>query len=196
MPNTASSPMRHIQRLIAASILVALCGTLSGCGGGNSATSFDPMDMLDFLDQKKPLQGTRKPVFPEGVPGVAQGVPKELYKGNQAQQQDVPPVTAPPAPEPKNVASTPHLRSQLPRRLSLAPRLMRTHQLRQRRQSRPNASAPARPLFRATRRLRSRLRRSSSNNRSSRCRHSRRHCRAAVSSASRLTGRPSAYFAK
>lgn len=93
--------MRHIQRLIAASILVALCGTLSGCGGGNSATSFDPMDMLDFLDQKKPLQGTRKPVFPEGVPGVAQGVPKELYKGNQAQQQDVPPVTAPPAPEPK-----------------------------------------------------------------------------------------------
>ncbi|HEY0234448.1 MAG TPA: hypothetical protein VGC86_05255 [Afipia sp.] len=94
--------MRHIQRLIAASVLVALCGTLSSCGGGNSASSFDPMDMLDFLDQKKPLQGTRKPVFPDGVPGVAQGVPKELYKGNQAQQQDVPPVTAPPpAPEPK-----------------------------------------------------------------------------------------------
>lgn len=93
--------MRHIQRLIAASVLVALSGALAGCGG-NSASSFDPMDMLDFLDQKKPLQGTRKPVFPDGVPGVAQGVPKELYKGNQAQQQDVPPVTAPPpAPEPK-----------------------------------------------------------------------------------------------
>ena len=25
----------------------------------------------------------RKPVFPEGVPGVSQGVPQELYKGQQ-----------------------------------------------------------------------------------------------------------------
>ncbi len=93
---------RHVQRLIAASVLLAVCGALAGCGGGNSASSFDPMDMLDFLDQKKPLQGVRKPVFPEGVPGVEQGVPKELYKGAQAQQQqqDVPPVTATP-PEPK-----------------------------------------------------------------------------------------------
>ncbi len=97
-----SSTMRPIQhRLITACVLLALCGVLVGCSG-TSATSFDPMEMLDFLDQKKPLQGTRKPVFPEGVPGVEQGVPKELYKGNQAQQQDVPPVTAPPpAPEPK-----------------------------------------------------------------------------------------------
>jgi hypothetical protein len=43
--------------------------------------------MLSFLDTKKPLPGTRHPVFPEGVPGVEQGVPKELYKG--AQQNDL-----------------------------------------------------------------------------------------------------------
>lgn len=96
--------MRHIQRLIAASVLVALSGALAGCAGGNTASSFDPTDMLDFLDQKKPLQGVRKPVFPDGVPGVEQGVPKELYKGNQQSlQQDAPSLSAaPPAPEPKS----------------------------------------------------------------------------------------------
>lgn len=96
-------PGRHIQRLILAGAIAVLCGALSGCGGGGSATSFDPSDMLDFLDQKKPLQGNRKPVFPDGVPGVEQGIPKELYKGaQQSQQQDVPPEAASaPAPEPK-----------------------------------------------------------------------------------------------
>ena len=43
--------------------------------------------MLDWLDTKKKLPGERKPVFPEGVPGLEQGVPKELYKGNVEQQQ-------------------------------------------------------------------------------------------------------------
>ncbi len=32
--------------------------------------------MLDFLDTKKKLPGERKPVFPDGVPGLEQGVPK------------------------------------------------------------------------------------------------------------------------
>lgn len=66
-------------------MLVSIASVLSGCGG--AANSFDPTDMLSFLDQKKPLPGTRHPVFPEGVPGVEQGVPKELYKG--AQQNDL-----------------------------------------------------------------------------------------------------------
>jgi hypothetical protein len=73
--------MRSLQRLIAASVLVALSGAVAGCSG--SVTSWDPMDMLDFLDTKKKLQGDRKPVFPEGVPGLEQGVPKSLYKGAQ-----------------------------------------------------------------------------------------------------------------
>ena len=78
--------MRRSQRLIAAAVLIALSGALAGCTGGMS--SFDPSDMLDFLDTKKKLPGERKPVFPEGVPGLEQGVPKDLYKGARQQQID------------------------------------------------------------------------------------------------------------
>src|SRR5580700_4135882 len=77
--------MRRLQRLISASVLIALSGAIGGCSSGMS--SFDPMDWLDFLDTKKKLQGERKPVFPEGVPGLEQGVPKDLYKGAREQQE-------------------------------------------------------------------------------------------------------------
>ena len=40
----------------------------------------------DIFDNKKPLPGERRAVFPEGVPGVPQGVPPELVKGYQAPQ--------------------------------------------------------------------------------------------------------------
>ncbi|MCC8958427.1 hypothetical protein H8B02_34905, partial [Bradyrhizobium sp. Pear77] len=79
--------MRRSQRLIAAAVLTALCSVLAGCGGGGMS-NFDPSDLLDFLDTKKKLAGDRKPVFPEGVPGLEQGVPKELYKGSQQEQLD------------------------------------------------------------------------------------------------------------
>lgn len=92
--------MRFSQRLIAATVLVSLSCVLAGCGGGG-VSSFDPMDMLDFLDTKKKLPGERKDVFPEGVPGVEQGVPKELYRGAQAQPDTPPAAEPPPAPEPR-----------------------------------------------------------------------------------------------
>jgi hypothetical protein len=76
--------MRLSQRLVTAAVLIALTSALAGCG---SMTGWDPSDLLDFLDTKKKLPGDRKPVFPEGVPGLQQGVPKELYKGNVEQQQ-------------------------------------------------------------------------------------------------------------
>jgi hypothetical protein len=78
--------MRRSQRLIAAAVLIALSGALGGCAGG--LTNFDPSDLLDFLDTKKKLPGERKPVFPEGVPGLEQGVPKELYKGSAQERID------------------------------------------------------------------------------------------------------------
>jgi hypothetical protein len=78
--------MRRSQRLIATAVLIALCSVLAGCGGG-FGSNFDPSDMLDFLDTKKKLPGKREPVFPDGVPGIEQGVPKELYKSNVEQQQ-------------------------------------------------------------------------------------------------------------
>jgi hypothetical protein len=78
--------MRRSQRLIAAAVVIALSGALAGCTGGMS--SFDPSDMLDWLDTKKKLPGERKPVFPEGVPGLEQGVPKNLYRGSAQEQID------------------------------------------------------------------------------------------------------------
>src|SRR5262245_3283636 len=79
--------MRRPQRLIAAAVLIAFSGALAGCSSSFGA-GWDPTDLLDFLDTKKKLPGERKPVFPEGVPGLEQGVPKDLYKGAQQQQGD------------------------------------------------------------------------------------------------------------
>jgi hypothetical protein len=97
--------MRRSQRLIATAVVIALSGALAGCGGGGMS-NFDPSDLLDFLDTKKKLPGERKPVFPEGVPGLEQGVPKDLYKGSRQEQIDqqnaaaaagAPPAAGPPA---------------------------------------------------------------------------------------------------
>ena len=76
--------MRGSIRLIALAVALALSGVLAGC----STANFDPTDLLDFLDTKKKLPGERKPVFPEGVPGLEQGVPKDLYRGSRQQQLD------------------------------------------------------------------------------------------------------------
>ncbi len=98
--------MRRSQRLIATAVVIALSGALAGCTGGMS--SFDPSDLLDFLDTKKKLPGERKPVFPEGVPGLEQGVPKNLYKGSAQEQLDqrnaqaAAAASAPPSEEPKS----------------------------------------------------------------------------------------------
>jgi hypothetical protein len=94
--------MRRAQRLIAGSVLIALTGVLGGCSSGLS--NWDPSDLLDFLDTKKKLPGERKPVFPEGVPGLEQGVPKELYKGARQDAPAVDTAAVPPPPaaeEPK-----------------------------------------------------------------------------------------------
>jgi hypothetical protein len=92
-------------------VVVALAVGLGGCG-------FDPLDKLQDLDimgsTKPPLRGERHAVFPEGVPGVPQGVPPELVKGYQA------PVEPPPTPvvekrerpKPKRVAARPKPKAQ------------------------------------------------------------------------------------
>jgi hypothetical protein len=50
-------------------------------GGCESLSNFGMLE--DLFSTKKPLPGERKAVFPEGVPGVAQGVPPELLRSNQ-----------------------------------------------------------------------------------------------------------------
>lgn len=96
--------MHRPQRLISAAILVALASTMGGCA---STGGFEPSDLLDWMDTKKKLPGERKPVFPEGVPGVQQGVPREMYRGQNEQlgaPQAGAPIAAPaevqPQPEP------------------------------------------------------------------------------------------------
>ena len=114
--------MRRSQRLIAASVLIALSGALAGCS--TSFTNFDPSDLLDFLDTKKKLPGERKPVFPEGVPGLEQGVPKDLYKGSAQERLDrqnaAAAATAAPAEEPKQAAKS-RGKSKPPATTSTAP---------------------------------------------------------------------------
>ena len=72
--------MRRMHRIVLFAGLVALAPVLAGC------ENFD-MDSLDVfhLNEKKKLPGERKEVFPEGVPGVSQGIPPEYLKGNQQQ---------------------------------------------------------------------------------------------------------------
>lgn len=71
--------MRHRQRALVAGLLLATGMALAGC---------QPEDMINKVtdmipDNKKPLPGERREVFPQGVPGVPQGVPPELMKGYQ-----------------------------------------------------------------------------------------------------------------
>ena len=90
--------MRVIQRIVSGLLLGALAILISGCAALNTP-SFDPTDWLDFLDSKKRAVGDRHPVFPGGVPGVAQGVPPELLKGtpeHQAAMAAADPTLAPP----------------------------------------------------------------------------------------------------
>ena len=70
--------MRRLPRIVLWSALVLAAPALSGCA------NFDP-DSLDIfgLNEKKKIPGERKDVFPEGVPGVSQGIPPEYIRGNQ-----------------------------------------------------------------------------------------------------------------
>ena len=88
--------MRRIPRIVLLAAMIVLAPALSGCA------DFD-MDKLDVfgLNEKKKLPGDRKPLFPEGVPGVSQGIPPEYVKGNQ------PPPDAAQTPPPGQNANAP-----------------------------------------------------------------------------------------
>ena len=71
--------------------LVASGIMLGGC------STFDP---TEWFNTKKPLPGERKAMFPDGVPGVAQGVPPELVEGYR-ESEPPPPQVAEEKPKPK-----------------------------------------------------------------------------------------------
>jgi hypothetical protein len=97
--------MRRDRLIITAAALV-LGVSLSGCETSNMSDKIQDTisDMNLFGTAKKPLPGDRKDVFPGGVPGVTQGVPPDLVKGNQTAAVEPDPAPAPPpraAPPPK-----------------------------------------------------------------------------------------------
>ena len=103
--------MNRLARTLTLASALALGLLLSNC------SSFDPTDIMDnlFASQKKPLPGERKALFPQGTPGVQQGLPPELVKGYQPPpvadaSQDAQPAPEKPKPKPKpkpKVATTP-----------------------------------------------------------------------------------------
>ena len=68
--------MRSLARVVLA-VVVAVAGpVLSAC------SSIPDLDSIsEMWETKKKLAGERKPVFPDGVPGVSSGVPPELVRG-------------------------------------------------------------------------------------------------------------------
>lgn len=109
----------------------ALALMLGGCD------SFDPLDKFQDWDimgsSKKPLQGERRQVFPEGVPGVQQGVPADLVKGYQAPVEPPPQVVEEKKVKPRpKVAARPKPKAQ-----------PKTAQPRQQQQQQQQQTAPA-----------------------------------------------------
>jgi hypothetical protein len=91
--------MRRTQRILFLATFVAIMPVLAGCADFD----VDKLDVFGLMEKKK-LAGDRQPVFPEGVPGVTQGVPQQYIKGNQPPPEAavvVAPEPAPPAEEPK-----------------------------------------------------------------------------------------------
>jgi len=75
--------MRPLARLGFAMIVAAAAALVSGCESLENIGS--------LLDTKTKLPGERKPVFPEGVPGVTPGVPPEMVKGYREPAVETPP---------------------------------------------------------------------------------------------------------
>src|SRR3954463_15096770 len=70
--------VRAISRVMLATLVLSTGLMLAGC---------EDTKLMEMFDGKKKLAGDRKPVFPEGIPGVQQGVPPELMKGYRSPEQ-------------------------------------------------------------------------------------------------------------
>ena len=92
--------MKGFGRIAVTASVLSFGLLLGGC------ETFDPTAIFDseIFNTKKKLPGERRAVFPEGTPGVPQGVPQELVKGYQPPEPEPPPpaeAKAKPKPKPK-----------------------------------------------------------------------------------------------
>ena len=118
--------MRGVRGVALWLLLLPVGGLLAGC---------DTLESFQLFDSKKKLPGDRQPVFPNGVPGVTQGIPPELVKGYQEQPTPDPAAAAaaataekiePPKPQPKpkpkpRTAAAPQTAAQPPQQQQTAP---------------------------------------------------------------------------
>ncbi len=91
----------RFNRVIVTAAVVALGLGLAACETSELSDKIQDkiQDMNLFGTDKKPLKGERKEVFPQGVPGVTQGVPPDLMPGGaQANAQPEQPPAQPPPP--------------------------------------------------------------------------------------------------
>ncbi len=128
----ARNPFMRMPRIVLLVGLLALGPVLSACA------DFD-MDKLDIfgLNEKKKLPGERKDVFPEGVPGVSQGIPPEYMKGYQ------PPPDTPVTPE--GAAATGNQPEQKAAAVQPAPQEPKPR-AKPKRKPKPRVAAPAQPV--------------------------------------------------
>jgi len=119
--------MTRLARIVLVTSVVVL--PLGGCASIGDA--LDPTEWFsgDLFNTKKKLPGDRKAVFPEGVPGVAQGIPQELVKGNQPPPQesgfastDTQTVGSTPQPKQKTAAKSDAKSGSKPEEFQPAPR--------------------------------------------------------------------------
>jgi outer membrane biosynthesis protein TonB len=87
--------MHRFVRIALTASALSLPVLLAGC------ESFDPTAIFDaeIFNTKKKIPGDRRAVFPEGTPGVPQGVPAELTKGYQPPAEPEPQPQAAAEPE-------------------------------------------------------------------------------------------------
>jgi hypothetical protein len=118
------------RRIGLVAFLLASGLTLSGC------ETFDP---TEWFNTKKPLPGDRRSVFPEGVPGVPQGVPPELVQGYQPPPEPVPePRVVETKPKPKPRPRPRPQQAEAPRSaVPVAPQQQQQQQQQQRQQQPP-----------------------------------------------------------
>jgi hypothetical protein len=90
------------RRIGTAALLVAIGVGLAGCETSDMMDKAQETiaDFNPFGTKKQPLPGQRREVFPQGVPGVQQGVPSTMMKGAQQIPDPNAPAVIEAAPEP------------------------------------------------------------------------------------------------